>query len=151
MKANKNHTTRISLEKLDKKQVFSVPNNYFESLPSIIQNKAIGSTRKKLYWQRSGALKIALPLVLIVLIAGFWAYKLQSVNVNSDANIAAMLDEVSSTELVAYIEETDMTTDEILSIVSFDNEQLNDLTYGIDDLSDEDLDVIIDDINLDDI
>ncbi len=151
MRPNKHHTSPKKLEDIPPKKVFNVPEGYFDTLPGIIQAKAIESTKPAFIQQPGMALKWALPLVLLVLIAGYYGFKLNQTMPNNDTKIAKMLDEVSTSELVAYIEETDLTTDEILEVVSFEDDNLEDFTYDVNDLSDQELDLIMDDILIEDI
>lgn len=147
MSEDKLHSKPFKLEEISKKEVFSVPDGYFDKLPTIIQTRAVESTKKKTVLVPAGLLKLAIPVALVVLISGYVGFKYLNNPVRKDARIEAMIAEISSEELVSYLDQSDITSDELLDMVSFEGESLEEFTPGLDDVPDEDLELLINDID----
>jgi hypothetical protein len=131
------------LEDIPKKDVFKVPEGYFENLPSIIQTRVTGQKKERAFLPSfSYALRYALPVVILGAIGYFWFNPAQPKTAES------ILATIETEDLVAYLTETEMTTDELLESVQLDAndvDQIEDEIYG-EQLTDEDLDEILDEI-----
>jgi len=132
------------LEDIPKKEIFTVPDEYFDKLPGIIQSRVAESKR-----DRKPALRYVfqygLPAVTLIVLA-LWFFKPESAN-NSAETILASLE---TEELIAYLRETDITTDELLEQVTFDDEdaqQIQEEVYNL-NLDEIDLENIADDLDL---
>lgn len=129
------------LEEIPKKSVFEVPEGYFDRLPGIIQARvapiAIGSKGEPqwvLYF-RFG-LKYALP-VLVVGVASFFF-------LNNPQTLSAeeLIASVDSAHLVAYLEDSDLNSDDLLEIVPLNQEEAEAIQgSSIDELKVNDEDV----------
>ena len=115
MKDKHNHIKPIiKLDELPKKQVHSVPDDYFKELPSIIQARVIKPEQTRtpvLVW--SSALRFALPAVALVMMLVYFGVRLN----NDDIDVQAMIEDISTEELISYITESDITTEELLSLI----------------------------------
>ncbi len=151
METNKSHKKPFKLEDISKKESFSVPEGYFDTLPTIIQAKAIESTKKSFVFTTNMALKFALPSLLLLMVAGYFGYKYQSSSISSDANIELMLSDISTEEMVAYLDQTDLSSEDLLELVSFDGEQIDDFSINLDNISDEELELLIEDFNIEEL
>lgn len=93
------------LENIPKKEIFEVPEGYFDRLPQVIQSRTSART-----WQPflMISLKYALPVVLLGLLLILWLTpaKKQSVEM--------LLADVQTEELIRYLAETDVELDDIL-------------------------------------
>ena len=131
------------LEDIPKKDVFKVPEWYFEDLPSIIQSRVAGQKKERAFLPSfSYALRYAVPVVILGAIGYFWFNPAQPKTAES------ILATIETEDLVAYLNETDLTTEELLESVQLnanDVDQLEGEIYG-EQLSDEDLDEILDEI-----
>jgi len=99
------------LEDIPKKQVFSVPAGYFDKLPLAIQSRI--EAKEHTAWSNpflAFSLKYALPVVLLTVVSVFMY---QSQNNNADAEV--LLADVSSEALIQYLQEVDVSTDELLA------------------------------------
>ena len=131
--------------KVNKDHPFEVPKNYFRDLPSTIQERTT-ENKKGFSWswnwetQRKWAL---VPAMLVVMITGYFVYQgQQTEQFDTDALIA----QVSSEDLIAYLDATDISTEEIIGSVDFEgldleysNEEtdmLDELNFSGDDLDD---------------
>ena len=97
-------------EEMERRNIFKVPEGYFEDLPAIIQSRV---TRKKAWWETPvliGTLKYAVPALLILVIAFFTIRRPVEVK-SPDALIA----EVSTEDLIEFLEGSEITAEEILN------------------------------------
>lgn len=148
MSEDKLHSKPFKLEDIKKKDVFTVPEDYFDKLPTIIQTRAIESTKKKTVLAPVGIMKLAIPVLLVVLISGYIGFKYINNPTRVDARIESMIADISTEELVTYLGESDLTSDELLDMVSFEGESLEEFAPQIDEVSDEDLELLLmDDID----
>ncbi len=151
METNKSHKKPFKLEDISKKETFSVPNGYFDTLPTIIQAKAIESTKKSFVFNTSIALKFALPSLILVMVAGYFGYKYQSSSISADDNIELLLADISTEEMVEYLDQTDLSSEDFLELVSFDGEQIDDFSIDLENITDEELDLLMEDFNIEDL
>ena len=115
MKEKHNHIKPIiKLDELPKKQVHSVPDDYFKELPSIIQARVIKPEQTRtpvLVW--SSALRFALPAVALVMMLVYFGVRLN----NDDIDVQAMIEDIPTEELISYLTESEITTEELLSLI----------------------------------
>lgn len=108
------------LENIRKSNVFKVPEGYFDRLPLSIQARR-EKTRPIRFTESvtSYALRYALPLAVlfVVMIVVF--------RPQTDPSVETMLGSVSTEQLIAYLEDTSLTTDELLESFEFDDELLD--------------------------
>jgi hypothetical protein len=129
------------LEDIPKKNIFEVPDGYFEKLPTIIQSRV--AVEKSSSPALKFGLRFAIPAFLIALAIVF------SVNRRETAISAEnILASVQTEDLVAYLKEADMTTDELLEDVELDAQDVSEIEKSVYqfDFGDSDLENIIDDI-----
>ena len=132
------------LEEIPKKDVFKVPEGYFENLPTIIQSRVAAQNKEKAFFPGfSMALRYALPVVVLVVIGYFWlGPKAEQKSAES------ILATIETDDLVAYLNETDLTTEELLESVQLDANDVDELEgeiYG-EDLTDQNFEEILDEI-----
>ncbi len=123
MKEEQKHSNkRIKLEELPRKQIYEVPAGYFDELPMRIQERVTAGNRAT-HWQptRGFAWKLALPVVALLLMVAYFGIRLQ----RQDIDVAAMLDEVPTEVMIAYLEESDLSTEEFLSVVDLEDLDLD--------------------------
>lgn len=135
MKGKHDHTRpNIKLNELPKKRLYSVPDDYFKELPSIIQARVVKPEQARtpaLVW--SSALRYALPVIALVMMLVYFGVRLK----NDDIDVQAMIDEIPTEELISYITESEITTDELLSLID-----LNEL--DVDGMVDENIELLND-------
>lgn len=96
------------LDDIPKNHPFKVPEGYFDELPGIIQSRVAQKTEIKEatpYFRY--ALQYALPVVLVVVVS--WIYLLPKQD-----DFDTMLASVSTEEMVAYLEESEVTMEELM-------------------------------------
>lgn len=101
------------LEEIPKIDIFKAPEGYFDKLPGIIQAR-VQKPEPTPLWRP--AFRFALPaLVLLVSLYWFWPGSSQSPEV--------LLASIDDNQLVAYLEENDLNTDELLDGVTIDSHE----------------------------
>lgn len=117
----------MKLEDIPKKEIFTAPEGYFDTLPGVVQarvTKPVRAIRSVGYY----SLRYALPSVLIV-VAGLVWYTRQ---VSSAQDI---LSGVATEELISYLEETEaFSTEELLDTELLDADDAQAIEQKVYDL-----------------
>ncbi|MEQ8302765.1 MAG: hypothetical protein RIB47_05185 [Cyclobacteriaceae bacterium] len=126
------------LDDIPKKSIYEVPEGYFDKLPGIIQSRI--ADEKKVYERPAYfqlALKYALPVLALIAVL-FFVVRNDEVTGNPEEMLAT----ISSEELAIYLQESDLTTDELLEEVDLNELDLEGLNMELDlypELDSEDL------------
>jgi hypothetical protein len=107
------------LEDIPKNHPFKVPDGYFDNLPGIIQSRVAEKSEvleAKPYFRY--ALQYALPVVVLAIVAVVYLYP------TNPQDVDTMLASVSTEELVAYLEQSEITTEELLDEMDLDSESV---------------------------
>lgn len=131
------------LEDIPKKEVFNVPEGYFEKLPGMIQARVETRKESEVRPVFSYALRYALPAVVLFVLGIFWFNRQPHV-----ATAESILASIQTEDLVAYLNDADLTTEELLEDVTLnveDANQIEGVVYGM-ELSEEDFEDILDTI-----
>lgn len=106
------------LENIPKKQIFYVPADYFDkTLPAAIQSRVATQSAEA---ARKPAFRVAFRYALpLVLVAAVLFYYLQP---RTDAE--SILASVETDDLIIYLQESGMTTEDLLETVNLSNEDL---------------------------
>lgn len=115
MKDEKDHIKpTFKLDEMPKKQVYSVPDDYFDNLPTIIQSRVVKQERKLFFFPSwSAAFRYALPALALVLMVAYFGVRIS----NNNIDVQAMLEDVPTEELALFLAESDISTEEILSMI----------------------------------
>jgi hypothetical protein len=116
------------LEDIPKKEIFNVPEGYFDKLPTQIQSRVAGGEKRQFAF--IGSLKYALPIIALLIVGIFWFYPIQP-----QQDSTAILATVNTEDLVAYLDESDLSTDEVLESVDFNTTDLDDIEENVYDVS----------------
>ncbi|MBS1490588.1 MAG: hypothetical protein JSS93_08675 [Bacteroidetes bacterium] len=108
------------LSRISKEEMFTVPDRYFDHLALRIQKRlAPPSTAKRQpVWGWAPALKYALPVIAIALVIFFYVRP-------SSPQWQAQLSAISTEHLVAYLNESDLTENELIEVARFDEHDLD--------------------------
>lgn len=115
-----------NLENIPKKNIFEVPDGYFDHLPMKVQER-IGASAQR---QRAGwfpALKYALPVILL---AGFGIFWYQ---VNKPMAVEEELARIQSDQLSLFLEDESLSTEELVASMTWSEAELQNLeaqVYG---------------------
>lgn len=131
------------LEDIPKNHPFKVPEGYFDRLPGLIQARV---SEKTSIWEAKPIVRYALQYALPVLVLAVASILYLVPDSSQDAD--SLLASVSTEELVTYLQESGITTDELLGELQFDNESVEAIEAEVyfnfkelDDLDEFDLDV----------
>lgn len=132
------------LEDIPKKDIFNVPEGYFEELPGIIQSRVTRSGRSQTSPVFGYAVKYGLAAVVIAAASFFWLQ-----NPGAVESPEALLSSIDTEDLVAYINDDDLSTDELLEDVSLHQEDADHIEATVfgSELDDETFDTIFDEID----
>ena len=132
------------LEDIPKKEVFKVPDGYFENLPNTIQSRVASKKGEKAFLPGfTMALRYALPIVVLGVVGYLWLGPKPE-----QQTTESILATIETQDLVAYLNETDLTTEELLESVELDASDVDELEseiYG-EELSGPNLEEILDEI-----
>jgi hypothetical protein len=129
------------LEDIEKKNIFKVPDGYFEELPSIIQARVSKPASERSPFFRY-ALQYALPACVFI-IALAWFYNNQ-IQVTQPQNAEEMIASIDTDQLISYLEDTEFSLDDLLETYELSDEDMDEIeiaTYP--DITDEDLDIML--------
>lgn len=120
------------LEDIPKKDLFEAPEGYFDRLPGVIQARIAekSSTPSWLPALRFG-LRYALPALAIAMAAVFY---LNKPAIQSTEELLASIDSV---DLAAYLDESDVTTEDLLESIPLDHTEAD----AIEDQTIDEIDV----------
>jgi hypothetical protein len=107
------------LEDISKNHPFKVPEGYFDKLPGIIQARMAEKTdvkEAKPYFRY--ALQYALPVVVLAIVAIIYLVP------GDPQSVDSMLASVSTEELIAYLEQSEITTEELLESMDLNTENV---------------------------
>ena len=109
------------LEDLPKKNIFDTPEGYFDQLPGIIQSRIGQKQISSPSFSWGFALKYAFPVLLLVGIGLFWF------TTNKLSNAETELATVSPDQLSLFLNDTDLSTDELIETVTWSSGDVKDL------------------------
>lgn len=97
------------LEDLSRAHPFKVPDGYFEKLPGVIQAR-VAKPEPKVWF--TPTFRLAMPVVAIVLVVALW------ITSRPGNSIEEQLNEIQTDELMAYLDENDLTVELLTEDVS---------------------------------
>ncbi|MEJ7645755.1 MAG: hypothetical protein WKF87_14265 [Chryseolinea sp.] len=132
------------LEDIPKKEIFNVPERYFDKLPGIVQTR-VGKAETGSRTTAFGyAFRYAAAFSLIGVGVLFW-FRPSAQSESPES----MLANVETVDLVAYLNESDLTTEELMDELLLDQSDaagIEEQVYNL-GLDDEHLEEILDEIN----
>lgn len=139
----------MKLEDIKKKNIYSVPDRYFDQLPTRVQSRV---NEKKpvlglsLNWNLT--LRVAGPILAVVLIVFYFGINNNYTGQSTDDLLA----QVTTEDLIAYLETTDITTDDIIEGLDFSTVDLDFYEEGPImqnmEMSDEEIDALFDEYGI---
>jgi hypothetical protein len=129
------------LEDIPKKNIFEVPDGYFEKLPGIIQSRVAKPEPIRL-WVTS--LKYALPILAIMAVGIFWFAG------QTEKSFDEQLAGIQTEQLIAYLNDSDLQIDNLSETVSWseiDLTELEDKVFSTFEITGDELDLLLDEFN----
>lgn len=112
----------MKLDNIDKRNVFKVPDGYFDKLPGIVQSRVAGQQDSP-RWVFRPVLQYALPAVALLIAAWFWFVpSTPSKSLTSDEMLAG----VETEALIAYLDVNEEL--ELDDVLDFYQPSENDIT-----------------------
>ena len=135
------------LEDIPKKDIFEAPAGYFEKLPGLIQAR-VAKPAADDSWIPSfrGALRYALPVLVVGVVS--WLYLRLPDGPTAEDLIAS----VDSNNLVAYLEESDITAEDVLDdfqLSDEDAEAIQNRSFDELDVNEEDVEYLSNEFGID--
>lgn len=138
------------LENIPKKEIFSVPDGYFEGLPGKIQARiSAENAAPQTSFIFRYKLQYALPVVILMAIGIFWFAETRQ-----PADVDALLASVETADLVMYLDgDAEITTDDLLENVAFDATDIEAIESEVYELNmdSEELNDVFDELDLENI
>jgi hypothetical protein len=140
----------MKLEDINKDNIFKVPDNYFENFPERLR-KRIDETEQQ---KKTPVIRLRtiINMAAAAVILLFAIYGITKIKDNS-ASVDQILAEISSEELVNYLVESDMSTDEFLeslelSVIASTEDPITDEIIPSDPLDEETIDELLDEYEI---
>lgn len=133
----------MKLDDIPKKVIFDVPEGYFERLPGKIQSRITAHQPR----EASAFFRFRLQYVIPVLVIAILAYVFLPLKNSQDAE--SILAAVETEDLIAYLNDSDLTTEDVLAEVQFDATEVQDIEMEVYQLQleDEVFDQLVDETN----
>lgn len=112
------------LEDIPKKDIFEAPEGYFDRLPSVIQSRVTTESSSRWTLFAQPVWKYALSLAFLA--AGLYWFMLRPATKSPEQMLAS----VDTASLIAYLNESDMSTEEILESVPLNNVDADEIQAG---------------------
>jgi hypothetical protein len=135
------------LEDIPKKDIFEAPEGYFDRLPGLIQAR-VSKPVADAPWVLSlrMTLRYAVPILVVGVIS--WLYLRMPGSPSAEDMIAS----VDSNNLVAYLQESDITADDLLENLQLsdeDAEAIQNRTYNELQMNEEDMEYLSNEFGID--
>ncbi len=130
------------LEDIPKKNIFEVPEGYFEKLPGIIQTRVAKPEPTRWFVP---SLKFALPILAFVAVGIFWFSS------QTGKSIEEQLSGIQTEQLIAYLDDSDLTMDDLAETVTWSDTDLNELeerVYSSFEVTGDELDILLEEFNV---
>ena len=126
------------LDDIPKKEIFSVPEDYFDKLPTAIQGRITSkrnSWQYKVYFTRT--LKYALPVIIFLAVGLFWL-----TNRSTLSKSESILATIQSDDLIVYLNESELTSDDFIDVRDLNIQDLNEIEEEVYQLNITDKDLV---------
>ena len=133
------------LEDIPKKEIFNVPDGYFDKLPGLIQARTV---KAETGLRNTPVFRYAIryTVAFSILVVGILFWFRQSAPLESPESLLA---NVETADLIAYLNDSDLTTEELMDELLLDQSDATGIEAQVYKLrvQDDDLDEILDEIN----
>lgn len=118
MNGDKDIKKNLKLDEIEKKNIHGVPEGYFEQLSQVIQTRAVESQQSTnkgaAGWKV--ALRYAIPAVFLIALSVYLFMQERNIQSTSPEKLLA---DVSSAEIIDYLADSDISTEDILENIDF--------------------------------
>lgn len=128
------------LEDIPKKNIFQVPEGYFEKLPGVIQAR-VAKPEKPIWFVP--VLKYALPVLAVVVVGVLW------LSTSKSTGLEEQLAAIQTEQLIAYLDDSDLNMEELAESVTWSETDLFELEEKVVssfDLTGDELEVLMNEL-----
>ncbi|MGD9328406.1 MAG: hypothetical protein PVH48_05505 [Cyclobacteriaceae bacterium] len=140
----------MKLEDINKDNIFKVPDNYFENFPKRLQKRIEETEQQK----KTPVIRLRtiINVAAAAIILMFVIYGITQIN-DKSISVDQILSEISSDDLVNYLVESDMSTDEFLesldmSVIASTEDPITEEFIPSDPLDEETIDELLDEYEI---
>jgi hypothetical protein len=105
---------KLTLEDIEKKQVFTVPDQYFENLPANIRRRMNTKQEKQLYALSGNRYSISILALCLVLLTGWYAW----FKVSQPGDPYQIISSVADTEIIDYLQLYELSQYEVIEVAA---------------------------------
>jgi hypothetical protein len=138
------------LEDIPKENIFKTPEGYFDRLPGVVQSRIAEKSKQRTpFFQTGFALRYALPVLILAAAGIFWFNNTS--RINSLTDIETELENVSPDQLSIFLNDTDLSTDELIETMTWSATDLQDLeseVYSTLEVTSEEIESVLDDYDV---
>jgi len=130
------------LEDIPKTNIFEVPEGYFEKLPGIIQSR-VAKPDPTLWFTPTW--KFALPILAFIAVGIFWFTS------QTGDSLEQQLASIQTEQLIAYLDDGDLTMEELAETVTWSETDLNELeekVFSTIEVSGDELDILLEEFSV---
>lgn len=109
------------LEDIGKRQIFQVPEGYFEKLPLKISERVAKQERNVIVGYRLVSLRYALPVLLVAAAGVFWFIQ------TNTKTIEQQLMTIDESELMAFMTEDDLYSEDLTEAFQLNTDEVDEL------------------------
>jgi len=135
------------LDDIPKKNVFDVPDGYFEKLPGVIQSR-VAKPERLASWNPWLITRVAVPVLLLVGAGIFWFSQPQ--RITGYADIEYELGQIDQEQLSLFLDDNELQAEELMETVTWSEDDLRaleDQVYEGFTTTAEDLDALLEDFD----
>lgn len=112
----------MKLDDIHKKPFFEVPDGYFEHLPGKVQTRIASNQKAESRFVVKYRLQYVIPAALVLVLGIAWL-----MSPESDTDVESMLATVNTEQLVAYLNDSDLSTEDLMEQVDFTSTDIEDI------------------------
>jgi len=141
----------MKLEDIKKKNIYAVPDKYFDQLPRKIQSRIHEKQPISwLSWNWNLSYKLAIPVTAIILMVFYFG----NFNRQTQQDASTILAEVSTEDIIAYLDFADLTTEEIVEVIDindieFELYENSPIIEDLDEIDEDEIDLLYEKYGLD--
>jgi hypothetical protein len=136
------------LEDIPKKNIFEVPDGYFDKLPGMVQAR-VAKRSAMPAWNLSWgwSFRYALPVLMLMAVGIFWFRSGSMVNTDYESEMAR----IQTDQLAVFLDDHDLTTDDLVESMTWSTSDLNELEKSVYDtyhVSHQEIEKVLDEYNV---
>lgn len=111
------------LEDIPKKNIYQVPEGYFDQLPQVIQTRVSQSKSTRLSVNWTFALRYAVPVIALLALGVFWWQR--------DQTVEDQLENIDVQQLAYFLEDDDFAIEELTETVTWSVDDMDALEESV--------------------